>query len=147
MTIDEAFFKKITLWGNIVIGAVCYGMFFYLLYISATKQGGSYFGAVLFLVIALNCTNRIRSYFKIEQLRKNAISEEEVAKAERRSGIVNSIFSNATIGCYMLLMSVVFLFTDQKYGFYFMAFCAFLALCFIGLSVISLRNLKRFDRL
>ena len=147
MTIDEAFYKKITLWGNIVIGAVCYGMFAYLFYISATKQGGSYFGAVFFLVIALNCTNRIRSYFKIEQLRKNAISEEEVAKAERRSGIVNSIFSNATIGCYMLLMSVVFLFTDQKYGFYFMAFCAFLALCFIGLSVISLRNLKRFDRL
>ena len=147
MTIDEAFFKKITLWGNIVIGAVCYGMFAYLFYISATKQGGSYFGAVLFLVIALNCTNRIRSYFKIEQLRKNAISEEDVAKAERRSGIVNSIFSNATIGCYMLLMSVVFLFTDQKYRFYFMAFCAFLALCFIGLSVISLRNLKRFDRL
>ena len=147
MTIDEVFFKKITLWGNIVIGAVCYGMFAYLFYISATKQGGSYFGAVLFLVIALNCTNRIRSYFKIERMRKEAISEEEVARAERRAGIVNSIFSNATIGFYMLLMSLILLLKDQKYGFYFMAFCALLAFCFIGLSVIGLRNLKRFDRL
>ena len=147
MTIDESFFRKVTLWGSIVIGVLCYCMFAYLFYISITKQGGSVLGAMFFLVIGVNCTHRIRSYFKIEQLRKNAISEEEVAKAERRSGIVNSIFSNATIGCYMLLMSVVFLFTDQKYGFYFMAFCAFLALCFIVLSVISLRNLKRFDRL
>ena len=145
--IDEEFYKKINLWGSIVIGALCYGMFFYLLYISATKRGGSYFGALLFLVLAANCTNRIRSYFKIKQLRKSALSEKEVARLERRSGIVNSIFSNATIGFYMLLMSVIFLFADQKYRFYFMAFCALLAFCLIGLSVIGLRNLKRFDQL
>ena len=99
------------------------------------------------MVIAANCTNRIRSYFKIRRMRKNAFSEKEVAKAERRSGIVNSIFSNATIGFYMLLMAVVFLFSGLKNRFYFMAFCALLAFCFVGLFVISLRNLKRFDRL
>lgn len=144
--IDEEFYKKINLWGSIVIGALCYGMFFYLLYISATKRGGSYFGALLFLVLAANCTNRIRSYFKIERLRKNAVSEKEVAMAERRSGIVNTIFSNATIGLYMLLMTVVFLTSHLKDKYYYAAFCAFVTLCVIAFLVIGIGNLKRFDR-
>ena len=41
--IDEEFYKKINLGVNMVIGAICYGMFAYLFYISMTKQGGSYF--------------------------------------------------------------------------------------------------------
>lgn len=145
--IDEAFYKKTNLWVNMVIGAICYGMFAYLFFISATKRGGSFLGALLFLILAINCTNRIRSYFKIKRMRKNAFSEKEVAKAERRSGIVNSIFSNATVGFYMLLMAVFFLFSSLKDKFIFSAFCAVLAFCFIALFAISLRNLKRFDRL
>ena len=147
MTVDESFFKKITLWGNIVIGTICYCMFFFLCYISMAKRGGSFFGALLFLIFAMNCTWRVRSYYKIERMRKDTFSEKEIAKAERRSGIVNSIFSNATIGFYMLLMAVVFLFSGQKNRLCFTAFCAVLALCFIALFAINLRNLKRFDRL
>ena len=142
MIIDESFFKKINLWGSIVIGALCYFMSVYLV---TTRS--SFFGVLLFLIIAINCTQRVRSYYKIERMRKDTFSEKEIAKAERRSGIVNSIFSNATLGFYLLLMAVLFLLRSQKDMFYLSALCAVLALCFIALFAINLRNLKRFDRL
>ena len=147
MTVDESFFKKVTLWGSIVIGTICYCMFFFLCYLSMTKRGGSFFGALLFLIFAINCTRRVRSYYKIERMRKDTFSEKEIAKAERRSGIVNSIFSTATLGFYLLLMAVLFLLRSQKDMFYLSALCAVLALCFIAFFAINLRNLKRFDRL
>ena len=139
---DESFFKKINLWGSIVIGALCLFMSVYLV---TTRS--SFFGIFLFLIFAINCTRRVRSYYKIERMRKETFSEKEIAKAERRSGIVNSVFSNATLGFYLLLMAVLFLLRSQKDMFYLSALCAVLALCFITLFVINLWNLKRFDRL
>ena len=142
MIMDESFFKKINLWGSIVIGALCLFMSVYLV---TTRS--SFFGIFLFLIIAINCTRRVFSYYKIERMRKDTFSEKEIAKAERRTRIVNSIFSNATIGFYLLLMAVLFLLRSQKDMFYLSALCAVLALCFITLFVINLWNLKRFDRL
>lgn len=139
---DESFFKKINLWGSIVIGALCLFMSVYLV---TTRS--SFFGIFLFLIIAINCTRRVFSYYKIERMRKDTFSEKEIALAERRSRIVNSIFSNATIGFYLLLMAVLFLLRSQKDMFYLSALCAVLAFCFIALFAINLRNLKRFDRL
>ena len=80
-------------------------------------------------------------------MRKDTFSEEEVAKAARRQGIVSSIFSNATAGSYLLLLTVVFLFSHIKDKYIYTGISAVLALCFIGLLVFSIRNLKRFDRL
>jgi hypothetical protein len=80
-------------------------------------------------------------------MRKDTFSEEEVAKAARRQGIVSSIFSNATAGSYLLLLTAVFLFSHLKDKYIYTGLSAVLALCFIGLLVFSIRNLKRFDRL
>ena len=143
---DDSKFEKIRLWGNIVIAAMCYFMFTYLLYESITKHQ-NILGAILFLVLASNCTYRIRAYYKLERKRKSAFSEKEVARAVRRQGIASSIFSNATAGFYMLLLTVVFLLSGLKDRAVFTGICAVLALCFIGLLLVSIRNLKRFDKL
>jgi len=143
---DDTKFEKIRLWGSIVIAVLCYGMFVYLLFGSTSKHQ-NIFGPLLFLVIAINNTYRIRAHYKIERMRKDTFSEEEVAKAARRQGIVSSIFSNATAGSYLLLLTVVFLFSHIKDKYIYTGISAVLALCFIGLLVFSIRNLKRFDRL
>ena len=78
---------------------------------------------------------------------KDAVSEEEVAEAARRQGLVSSIFSNASAGFYLLLLTVVFLFSYIKDKYIYTGISAVLALCFIGLLVFSIRNLKRFYRL
>ena len=143
---DDSKFEKIRLLGNIVIATLCYGMFFYLLYGSLTRHQ-NILGPLLFLVIAINNTYRIRAHYKIERMRKDAVSEEEVAEAARRQGLVSSIFSNATAGFYLLFLTFVFVFSDLKDRVVFSSLSAVLALCFIGLLVFSIRNLKRFDRL
>ena len=133
---DDTKFEKIRLLGSIVIAALCYGMFFYLLYGSLTRHT-NILGPLLFLVIAINNTYRIRAHYKIERMRKDA----------RRQGLVSSIFSNASAGFYLLLLTVVFLFSHIKDKYIYTGISAVLALCFIGLLVFSIRNLKRFYRL
>ena len=143
---DDTKLEKIKLWVNIVIAMLCYFMFAYLLYGSITRHQ-NILGALLFFVFAINCTYRIRAYYKLERKRKSAFSEKEVARAVRRQGIASSIFSNATAGFYMLLLTVVFLLSGLKDRAVFTGICAVLALCFIGLLLVSIRNLKRFDKL
>ena len=143
---DDTKLEKVKLWVNIVIAALCYFMFAYLFYESITKHQ-NILGAILFLVLASNCTYRIRAHYKLERKRKGAFSEKEVARAERRQGIASSIFSNATAGIYMLLLTVVFLLSNVKDKYILAAICAVPALCFIGLLLVSIRNLRRFDRL
>ena len=143
---DDSKFEKIRLLVSIVIATFCYGMFFYLLYGSLTRHQ-NILGPLLFLVIAINNTYRIRAHYKIERMRKDAVSEEEVAEAARRQGLVSSIFSNASAGFYLLLLTVVFLFSHVKDKYIYTGISAVLALCFIGLLVFSIRNLKRFYRL
>lgn len=141
MIVDESFFKKINLWGSIVIGALCL-----FISVSLATTRSNFFVIVLFLILAVNCAWRVRSYYKIERMRKETFSEEEIALAERRSRIVNSIFSHATLGFFLLLIAVLSLIGNQKGMFYFSALSAALALCFIALFAINLRNLKRFDQ-
>ena len=104
------------------------------------------FLALLFLVIAVNCTYRFLSYSKIEQIRKSAVSKEEIARAERRHWLVNSIFSNATVALFMSFMTLVLVCRGME-NFYITVLFAAIALAFAGLLVFSIRNLKRFDRL
>ncbi len=143
---DESKFEKIRLLVSIVIATFCYGMFFYLLYGCMTRHQ-NILGPLLFLVIAINNTYRIRAHYKIERMRKSDLSEEEVAKAERRQGVVSSIVSNASAGSYLLFLTFVFLFSHLKDKYIFTGISALLALCFIVLLVLGIRNLKRFDRL
>jgi hypothetical protein len=64
---DDSKFEKIRLLVSIVIAALCYGMFFYLLYGSLTRHQ-NILGPLLFLVIAINNTYRIRAHYKIERM-------------------------------------------------------------------------------
>ena len=143
---DDSKFEKIRLLGNIVIATLCYGMFFYLLYGSLTKHQ-NILGPILFLVLAINATYRIRAHYMLERKRKSDLSEEEVEKAARRQRLVSAIFSNATVGFYLLFLTFVFVFSDLKDRVVFSSLSAVLALCFVGLLLVSIRNLKRFDRL
>ena len=142
---DKSKFDKIKLWGSIIVAVLCYFMFACLSYESITDHK-VFIVALLFLVFAINCTYRIRAHYKLERKRKSAFSEKEVAKAERRQGIASSVFTNATAGFYILLMTVVFLLRGVK-DKYILTICAVTAVCFIGLLLISIRNLKRFDKL
>ena len=142
---DKAKFEKIKLWGSIIVAVLCYFMFACLSY-ESIKEHQDFLVALLFLVFAINCTYRIRAHYKLERKRKSAFSEEEVAKAERRQGIASAVFSNATAGIYMLFMTVVFLLRGVKDKF-ILTICVVAAVCFIGLLLISIRNLKRFDKL
>ena len=142
---DKAKFEKIKLWGSIIVAVLCYFMFACLSY-ESIKEHQDFLVALLFLVFAINCTYRIRAHYKLERKRKSAFSEKEVAKAERRQGIASAVFSNATAGIYMLFMTVVFLLRGVKDKF-ILTICGVAAVCFIGLLLISIRNLKRFDKL
>ena len=142
---DKSSFEKILFKGSIGIGALCYFLFVGELYRSIHEHH-DIFLALLFLVIAVNCTYRFLSYSKIEQIRKSAVSREEIARAERRHWLVNSIFSNATVALFMSFMTLVLVCRGME-NFYLTVLFAAIALAFAGLLVFSIRNLKRFDRL
>ena len=102
---DYASFDKPKLWLNIAGFLFCCVAGFYLFF-----EGGAahrdYFGALLFLIFAVNCLFRIFSYFKLDRFRKNASSEEEIVRAERRQGLVISIFSNTMFLLFILLLFI-----------------------------------------
>ena len=100
--------------------------------------------AALFLALAINCAYRIYTYFKMARIRENAATEEEIVRAERRQGLIVSIFSNAMAILVLLVFFAQALFTHFNLAFTIvLAVCA---LCFGGILVLSIRNLKRFDR-
>ena len=141
---DYSSFDKPKLWLNIAGFLFCGVTGAYLLF-----EGGAahrdYFGALLFLIFAVNCLFRIFSYFKLDRIRKNASSEEEIIRAERRQGLVISIFSNAMFLLFILLLFIRSITKPLPVGFSF--FCGAIMLIIALTLVLSVRNLRRIDRM
>ena len=138
---DYSSFDKTKLWLNIVGCVCCLFMAAYLLISRVARSDVS--GAMLFLVFAINCAFRIYSYYKLERARKTATSETEMVRTERRQGLIIGIFSNATAIALMLLLVIEGILRNSRAV---VILSAVFALCFAGILVQSIRNLKRFDR-
>lgn len=141
---DYSTFDKPKLWLNIAGCIFCCAMAAYLLF-EGEAGHRDYFGTLLFLIFAVNCLFRIFSYFKLDRLRKSASGEEEIVRAERRQGLVISILSNAMFLLFILLLLIRSITKPLPVGF--SIFCAAIVCIIAWTLVLSIRNLRRFDRL
>ena len=139
----EKHYDRIRLGLDIIVLAICLWMASYP-FRTGVSVRVSLAVAALFLALAVNCAYRIYSYFKLARIRKNAATEEEIVRAERRQGLIASIFSNAMAILVLLVFLVQALFTHFNLTFTIVR--SVLALCFGGILFLSIRNLKRFDR-
>ena len=141
---DYSSFDKPKLWLNIAGFLFCGVIGVYLFF-----EGGAghhdYFGTLLFLIFAVNCLFRVFSYFKLDRLRKSASGEEEIVRAERRQGLVISIFSNVMFLLFILLLFIRSITKPLPVGF--SIFCAAIVLIIAWTLVLSVRNLRRIDRM
>ncbi len=102
------------------------------------------FGMLLFGIFAVNSLFRVYSYFKLDRIRKSAPDEKEIVRAERRQGLVISIFSNAMFLLLLLLFLILSITKSLSVGF--IIFCAAILLFAIWTLVQCVRNLKKIDR-
>lgn len=141
---DYSTFSKPKMWANVVGGIVCYVMFAYELYVRL-EQNSNAVSSILFLFLALNCTFRVFSYFKLNRMKKRMDDESQIIRAERRQGIIITIVSDATgMLCLLVYLIHSVLIKGPKA---LDIFCAFCAICFGVILVQCIQNLKRFDRL
>ena len=141
---DYNTFSKPKMWTNVVGGIICYLLFAYELYASLIHDS-SITGSLLFLFLAVNCTFRVFSYAKLSRIKKSTDNESQFVKAERRQGIITTIYSNATAVLLFLVLLIHSIMTKGP-----IAFDAILGLCTICFGVIlvqTIQNLNRFDRL
>ena len=141
---DYYSFDRTKLWLNILGLAICLGMIVYNLH-TGTTIIASLSAALLFLYFAINCLFRIYSYFKLERVRKSDTTETEIVRAERRTGLVITLFSNATGILFLLIILIESLVRSPKMDF-FTILISVLTLGCIGILIQSIKNLKRFDR-
>ena len=133
---------------RLVLDIVCLAIFLWMFAYPFRTGNPVHVGigtALLFLVLAINCAYRIYTYFKMARIRKNADTEEEIARAERRQGLIVSIVSNATGVLVLLVFLLQALILHASLAFIIVL--AVGTLCFAGILVLSIKNLKRFDRL
>ena len=132
------------MWANVAGGIICYIMFAYELS-SRLINDSSIISSLLFLFLAVNCTFRVFSYVKLNNIKKSTANDSQFVKAERRQSIIVTIFSNATaVLCFLVFLIRSIIIKGP------VAFDAFLGLCAICFSVIlvqTIQNLNRFDRL
>lgn len=142
---DYSSFSKTKLWMNIAGGIICWILFAYELYACIMNQS-SYTSSLLFLFLALNCTFRVITFVSLIVKQKRGLDGEPLVKEERRNGLIISIFSNATA---MLLMIVFLIHGMQRTNpsIVFTIFCAACVLCFAWILVMSIQNLRKFDKL
>ena len=141
---DYSSFDRPKLWLNIAVFVLCCVMVGYLCF---EGRDGSHdlFGMLLFGIFAVNSLFRVYSYFKLDRIRKSSPDEKELVKAERRQGLVISIFSNAMFLLFIVLLLMESVVKPLPVGF--IIFCAAVLLFMIWTLVLSVRNLKKFDRL
>lgn len=141
---DYRTFSKPKLWANVAGGVVCYIMFAYELY-ACIMNDSSITSSLLFLLLAVNCTFRVFSYAKLNNIKKSTVNDSQFVKAERRQSIIINIFSNATAVLCLLVFMIHNI--TIKGSVAFDAFLGICAICFSVILVQSIQNLKRFDRL
>ena len=146
MTIDMDYssFDRPKLWLNIAVFVLCCVMVGYLCF-EGRDGRPDLFGMLLFGIFAVNSLFRVWSYFKLDRIRKSAPDEKELVRAERRQGLVISIFSNAMFLLFIVLLLIESVVKPLPVGF--IIFCAAILLFMICTLVLSVRNLKKFDRL
>ena len=139
---DPFSYEKPRLWLNIVCMAIFLWMVAYPFLTGNTVHLSSG-AALLFLLLAINCAFRIYSYLKLIRIRKRADSETEIVRADRRQSLIISIVSNATAILCLLFFFIKALATHiNLVSTIFLAVCI---LCFAGILILTIQNLRRFD--
>ena len=140
----DSSFSKSKLWTNVVGAVICYILFAYELY-ACILCDSCIMSSLLFLFLAVNCTFRVFSYARLNALKKRMEDDNQFVIAERRQGIINTIFSNASAVVWFLIVLIRNLII--KGPVLFDALFVFFAICFSVILVQTVQNLNRFDRL
>ena len=140
---NRPIFDKTNLWRHIAGFVCCCAFILYLLY-NRSFHGNDYILILAFSFIAVVNLVRIFLSLKFERIRKNASDEAEIARAERRQGLIVSIFTNAEY-FLAILMIAIFGIRESFPAYVTIPLSLAAILCILPLYE-SIRNLRRFDR-
>ena len=136
-------FDKTMLWRSIAGFVFCCAFILYLLF-GRDFHGNEYILVLAFSLIALAYLFRIFLCLKFEKIRKDASSEEELLRVERRQDLIVSIFTNAKYFLFILLIAI-FAILESIPAYVTIPLALAALLCILPLYE-SIRNLRRFDR-
>ena len=135
-------FDKAMLWRSIAGFVCCCAFILFLLY-GRGFHGNEYLLVMAFSLIALVNLFRIFLCLKFERIRKNASSEEEIARVERRKDLIVSIFTNAEYFLGILLIAI-FAIRESIPAYVTIPLALAALLCILPLYE-SIRNLRRYE--
>ena len=140
---DYYTYTKPKLWANVICAALLYVLFAYELHSRLTGHSKG-IGYLLFLILAVNCTFRVFAYAKLKRLEKSITDERQLIHAERRQGLIITLFSNATamLGLLLFLIHSILIKGPAALDIFFL-FCA---ICFGGILILTIQNLRRLDK-
>ena len=140
---DYYTYTKPKLWANVICAALLYVLFAYELHSRLTGHSKG-IGYLLFLILAVNCTFRVFAYAKLKRLEKSITDERQLIHAERRQGLIITLFSNATamLGLLLFLIHSILIKGPAALDIFFL-FCA---VCFGGILILTIQNLRRLDK-
>ncbi len=136
-------YTKPKMWAN-AIGAILF--YFFSAYELHSRLTGHYKGIsyLLFLFLAVNCTYRVFAYAKLNRLEKSITDEREFIRAERRQNLVITMVSQATALLVLLIFLIHSLIIKGPAALdIFFLFCA---VCFGGILILTIQNLRRLDK-
>ena len=140
---DYYTYSKPKLWANVICAVLLYVLFAYELHSRLTGHSKGV-GYLLFLILAVNCTFRVFAYAKLKRLEKSITDERQLIHAERRQGLIITLFSNATamLGLLVFMIHSILIKGPAALDIFFL-FCA---VCFGGILVLTIQNLRRLDK-
>lgn len=140
---DYYTYTKPKMWANVICAALLYVLFAYELHSRLTGHSKG-IGYLLFLILAVNCTFRVFAYAKLKRLEKSITDERQLIHAERRQGLIITLFSNATamLGLLVFMIHSILIKGPAALDIFFL-FCA---VCFGGILVLTIQNLRRLDK-
>ena len=140
---DYYTYSKPKMWANVISGVLLYVLFAYELHSRLTGHSKG-IGYLLFLILAVNCTFRVFAYAKLKRLEKSITDERQLIHAERRQGLIITLFSNATamLGLLLFLIHSILIKGPAALDIFFL-FCA---VCFGGILILTIQNLRRLDK-
>ena len=140
---DYYTYTKPKLWANVICAALLYVLFAYELHSRLTGHSKG-IGYLLFLILAVNCTFRVFAYAKLKRLENSITDARQSIRAQPRQGLILTLFSNATamLGLLLFLIHSILIKGPAALDIFFL-FCA---ICFGGILILTIQNLKRFDK-
>ena len=136
-------YTKTKMWANVICALLLYFLSAYELHSRLTGhyKGISY---LLFLLLAVNATFRVFAYAKLNRLEKSITDERRFIRAERRQNLVITMVSQATALLVLLIFLIhSILIKGQAALDIFFLFCA---VCFGGILILTIQNLRRLDK-